>query len=25
MEGYTGRLNETEMWNIVNFVKTLRQ
>ena len=25
MEGYAGRLNDTEMWNIVNYVKTLRQ
>jgi mono/diheme cytochrome c family protein len=25
MEGYAGRLNDTEMWNIVNFVKTLKQ
>ena len=25
MEGYVGRLNDTEIWNIVNYVKTLRQ
>jgi mono/diheme cytochrome c family protein len=25
MEGYAGRLNDTEMWNIVNYVKTLKQ
>jgi len=25
MEGYAGRLNDTEMWNVVNYVKTLRQ
>ena len=25
MEGYAGRLNDTEMWNIVNYLKTLRQ
>jgi mono/diheme cytochrome c family protein len=25
MEGYAGRLNDTEMWHIVNFVKTLKQ
>jgi mono/diheme cytochrome c family protein len=23
MEGYAGRLNDTEIWNIVNYVKTL--
>jgi len=23
MEGYVGRLNDTEIWNIVNYVKTL--
>ena len=25
MEGYAGRLNDTEMWNIVNYLKTLKQ
>jgi len=25
MEGYAGRLNDAEMWNIVNYVKTLRK
>jgi mono/diheme cytochrome c family protein len=25
MEGYAGRLNDTEIWNIVNYVKTLKQ
>jgi|SRR6266568_3974934 len=25
MEGYAGRLNEGEIWNIVNYMKTLRQ
>jgi cytochrome c oxidase cbb3-type subunit 3 len=25
MEGYAGRLNDTELWNIVNYLKTLRQ
>ena len=25
MEGYAGRLNDAEIWNIVNYVKTLRQ
>src|SRR5207249_6701616 len=24
MEGYAGRLNDTEIWNIVNYVKALR-
>src|SRR6266511_3738282 len=25
MEGYAGRLNDAEIWNIVNYVKTLTQ
>ncbi len=25
MEGYAGRLNDAEIWNIVNYVQTLRQ
>ena len=25
MEGYKGRLNDTEIWNVVNYVKSLEQ
>jgi mono/diheme cytochrome c family protein len=25
MEGYKGRLNDIEIWNVVNYVKSLRQ